>query len=466
MKKMIKRVTAALLMAGMIEGAAYAAPIPLRGVVEGFYGTPWTQKERMDMLSFMAHYDMNAYIYAPKDDPYHRELWREPYPAFEEKNLAKLIKFARENKIKFIFAVSPGLDLKYAGEAGEKDRKIMTEKLEAVYKLGARDFAIFFDDIEDKDGKGQADFLNYLTENFVKKHKDVSPLITVPTEYYALNMEENSVVKKYTKTFSETLDKSVLPLYTGRGVVCDSIPDIEYKAASRIYGRNLGIWWNYPVNDYMEEKLALGPVEDLPTESKVPAIFFNPMKFEESSKIAVGTGAIYAKNPKKYNPDKAYREVIKYKYKDLAKEMILVAAHSTHMENSWAKVGRVDGREFNEKTAALFEKLRLDEDAEKEFKAVEKELAALNKATNTLLKKLPKKDLREMEPQLKEMKELVELSENAVSMLKVYKHNGDYEEMLNGVISDYEEAVLRSETVTIADGSLGKFVRDAVLFVK
>lgn len=466
MKKLLKKISAALIFAGVMQGTACAAEIPLRGVVEGFYGTPWTHKERLDMLSFMAHFDMNAYIYAPKDDPYHRELWREPYPESDKKNLAQLIKFARENKIKFIFAVSPGLDLKYSGKEGEKDRAVMIEKLKSVYDMGARDFAIFFDDIEEKDGKGQADFLNYITENFTKKHKGVSPLITVPTEYHALNMEKNSVVTEYTKTFSENIDKDILPLYTGRGVVCDSIPDIEYKAASRIYGRNLGIWWNYPVSDYLEAKLALGPVENLPVESKVPAVFFNPMKYEESSKIAIGTGAIYAKNPQKYDADKAYREVMKYKYKDLAKEMVLVAAHSTHMENDWANVGREDGAEFNEKAAALFEKLRGDEDAENEFKALNKELAALNKATDTLLKKLPKKDLREAEPQLKEMKELIRLTENAVSMLKIYKHNGNYEELLNEAIADYEEAVLRSEAAMIADGSLGKFVRDAVLFVK
>lgn len=466
MKRFIKKISTALLFAGLMQGAAYGAEIPIRGVVEGFYGTPWTHKERLDMLSFMAHFDMNAYIYAPKDDPYHRELWREPYPEMEKKNLENLIKFAKDKKIKFIFAVSPGLDLKYSGEAGEKDRVVMIDKLEAVYNLGARDFAIFFDDIEDKDGKGQAEFLNYLTENFVKKHKDVSPLITVPTEYYAQNMEENSKIKEYTKIFSETIDKDILPLYTGRGVVCDSIPDIEYKAVSRLYGRNLGIWWNYPVNDYMEEKLALGPVEDLPVESNVPAVFFNPMKYEEASKITIGTGAIYAKNPKKYNPDKAYRKVIKYEYEDLAKEMTLVASHSTHMENSWAKVGREDGREFNEKANALFDKLRQDEDAKAEFKAIEKELAALNKATDKLLLKLPKKDLREMGKHLEEMKKLIALTKNAVSLLKIYQHNGDYEELLSEVISDYEAAVLRSETVTIADGSLGKFVRDAVLFVK
>lgn len=462
--KHIKKLSAAFLCAGLMQGATYAAEIPLRGVVEGFYGTPWTHKERLDMLSFMAHYNMNAYIYAPKDDPYHRGLWREPYPPAEEKNISELVNFSKKNKINFIFAISPGLDLKYYGEEGENDRSVMITKLNAMYKIGVRDFAIFFDDIEEKDAKGQADFLNYLTENFIKKHSDVSSLITVPTEYYTQDMEKNSEIKEYTKIFSENIDKDILVLYTGRGVVCESVTDEEYNAASKLYGRNLGIWWNYPVTDYMENKLALGPIENLPKKAKIPAIFFNPMKYEESSKIAVGTGAIYAKNPAKYNANKAYREVIKYNYQDLATEMLIVAKHSTRFDNDWAHVGREDGKEFNIKADALFEKLQKGENAEDEFKAIEKELTALEKATDKLLKDLPKKDLRETEANLKEMQNMIKLAGNAVSLLKTCTNGEENQELLENVITDYEEAVLRSETAMIADGSLGKFVRDAVGF--
>ncbi len=45
----------------------------MRAVVEGFYGTPWSQEERLDQIKMYGEYKMNAYIYAPKSDPYHRE---------------------------------------------------------------------------------------------------------------------------------------------------------------------------------------------------------------------------------------------------------------------------------------------------------------------------------------------------------------------------------------------------------
>ena len=54
--------------------------MPHRGTIEGFYGSPWTAEERLDQLAFYGRYKLNTYVYAPKDDPYHRDRWREPYP--------------------------------------------------------------------------------------------------------------------------------------------------------------------------------------------------------------------------------------------------------------------------------------------------------------------------------------------------------------------------------------------------
>ena len=464
MKKLsnfLEKISLALVLVGCFEGYGFCSEIPIRGIVEGFYGTPWSHADRMDMIRFAAKYKMNAYIYAPKDDPYHRDKWREPYPKQEEKNLSELIKVSKENKVRFIFAISPGLDLKY-GDAGENDRSLMLKKLSAMYDLGVRDFAIFFDDIKNKNAEGQAEFLNFITKSFVKKHDDISPLITVPTEYHALDMEKDGKITPYTSAFSTITNKSVLPLYTGRGVVCDSIPDNEYTAACRLYGRKLGIWWNYPVDDYMKEKLALGPIENLPTESEIPAIFFNPMEFAESSKIALITGSIYAKNPANYNADKAYSKAIKEQYGKLANEMMLVASHSTHFQNSWALVGREDGKDFNEKAAALFN--ALSNNTEPKFDDLERELAALDKATVKLIARLPKKDLKELEAHLIELNRLTDVSKDALNLLKIKKAGRVDNELLRKVRDGYNETLNMEKTVKIADGSLKKFIKNALDF--
>ena len=47
--------------------------VSARGIIEGFYGTTWTHKDRLDQIKFYGKNKLNTYIYAPKDDPYHRE---------------------------------------------------------------------------------------------------------------------------------------------------------------------------------------------------------------------------------------------------------------------------------------------------------------------------------------------------------------------------------------------------------
>ena len=136
---------AVFLMAGRAEVSA--APIPLRGVVEGFYGTPWSQEDREDMIRFCGGQGLNAYIYAPKDDPYHRARWREPYPEEKLSKLASLSKLAKTQGVRFIFAISPGLDIRFSGYQGFMDRLAMQKKIETMYRVGVRDFAIFFERI-------------------------------------------------------------------------------------------------------------------------------------------------------------------------------------------------------------------------------------------------------------------------------------------------------------------------------
>ena len=208
-----------------LGGSAQAAPIPLRGIVEGFYGTPWTFEDRADIMNFCRQNNFNAYIYAPKDDPYHRDQWRTPYPADKLNELTRLVDIAKKNNVRFIFAVSPGLDLNYKGSKGDADFTALIRKLDAMYGIGVRDFAIFFDDLKDdkgrhhEDGKEQAAFLNRVQKTLREKYKDVSPLITVPTEYYSADMISNGKVKPYTRDLAENLDKKIVVLFSGRGVV-------------------------------------------------------------------------------------------------------------------------------------------------------------------------------------------------------------------------------------------------------
>jgi hypothetical protein len=57
------------------------APAFLSGYVEGYYGRLLTFDERLGIARKLRQIGAGHYLYAPKEDLYHRRVWREPYPA-------------------------------------------------------------------------------------------------------------------------------------------------------------------------------------------------------------------------------------------------------------------------------------------------------------------------------------------------------------------------------------------------
>src|SRR5687768_3688998 len=105
----------------------------LSGVIEGFYGQPWTRAERFELFDWMAASGLNTYLYAPKDDLKHRALWREGYSASEQEGLREIIVRCKNHKLGFVYGLSPGLDIRYHDEA---DRDQLKKRFEGMRALG------------------------------------------------------------------------------------------------------------------------------------------------------------------------------------------------------------------------------------------------------------------------------------------------------------------------------------------
>ena len=455
---MMKKLLSVIFMLVLFSSTTFAASIPLRGVVEGFYGKEWTAEERADVLRFCHSNNLNAYIYAPKNDPYHRMEWRKPYPTRKLVKLRNLVAVAQKNNVRFIFAVSPGLDLNYHGAKGEKDFGLLMSKLDTMYQIGVRDFAIFFDDLKDKNGthhesgKAQAGFLNRVQKELRRQYKDVASLITVPTEYYRFDMlGDSGKATEYTKDFAGTLNKEIIVLYTGDGVVCDGISEENYQAANKIYGRKLGIWWNYPVNDYIvtpdskrkgkrNAKLALGTIEKLPA-SNASAIFFNPMSQYNMSKIALATGAIYADDPAAYDASQAWDKVLKEQFGVLAPAMKTFAEHSRHMENSWAKCGAEDAPEFADAVDSVMKSARLNQSVTG-VAELSRQIDGMEKAAGILLENLPPRYLAECKPQLKQFRRIAQADRLALKSLQDKKLDPQLKILREKIYKNVPKAVL------------------------
>ncbi|MDA4891690.1 beta-N-acetylglucosaminidase domain-containing protein [Streptomyces sp. MS2A] len=299
--------------------------MPLRGTIEGFYGQPWTHAERLDQMDFYGDVKANTYIYAPKDDPYHRGKWREPYPADKLAELGELVNRATENHVRFTFAVSPGESVCYSDPA---DRAALKAKLQALYDLGTRAFSIPLDDISytrwncegDRAAYGepgraaaaraQVDLLNDVQHNFVAGHEGVEPLQMVPTEYGDLTDTA------YKQTMRETLDPAVVVMWTGTAVVPPKITNDEADQVSRLFGRKVFVWDNYPVNDFgnTSGRLLLAPYDkrEAGLSEHLSGIVANPMNQPYASKVAVFGTADFTWNDRAYDADTNWPRAMSY----------------------------------------------------------------------------------------------------------------------------------------------------------
>lgn len=291
------------LLASVAEGKLECCTItdwpdvPFRGTVEGFYGTPWSHKARLSQIEFYGRNKMNVYIYGPKDDPYHRNHWRVPYPDEEARRIQELNKHAKQCGVNFYWAIHPGVDIKW----NDADRDALMAKLEKMYQLGIRSFAVFFDDIWGEGTKAdkQAALLNYVDDNFIKSHKDVKPLIMCPTEY---NRSWANDAGGYLRTLGTKMNKDIQIMWTGNSVVhCIDKESMEW--INQRIDRKAYIWWNFPVSDFVRDHILLGPAygNGLDIANDMSGFVSNPMEHAEASKISLYGIADYTWNMKAYD---------------------------------------------------------------------------------------------------------------------------------------------------------------------
>jgi hypothetical protein len=288
-----------------------------RGIIEGFYGALWSRTDRLRHLDRAARSKMNTYVYAPKDDPYHRQRWREPYPPRQLTELGEVAEYARDRHIRFVFAISPGLDVCHSSPA---DLAALTDKAGALWDVGVRDFALFFDDIggglhceQDERRFGgdpsplaaaQAHLLERFRQAFLAQHPGAGRLLTVPTEY------TGAAGSVYQQRFGELVEPEVLVHWTGPDVVSPEITEDAAAGANELFRHDLLIWDNFPVNDFEPRRLFLGPLRGraatLP-QAGVRGLTANPMVESEPSAIGLLTAADYAWNPTGYQPSRSWR---------------------------------------------------------------------------------------------------------------------------------------------------------------
>ncbi len=290
-----------------------------RGYIEGFYGRTWADEKRISVMQLMAKYGMNTYYYAPKDDAYHREKWREKYPEEDMISLKALFEEAKENFLSFNWCIGPGLTYKYTSD---EDFDLLIDKIKSIYDIGVRGFGLLLDDIPwdfqyEEDAKkyegivdAHIDLINR-TYNALKAFDSHIKLTVCPTQYSG---NENDY---YVTKFGKNIPADVRMFWTGQEICSRVLTVREAQELLRSTDHMPLYWDNYPVNDCeMFQEMHLGALigRDKDLYKACDGLISNVMEYAECSKIPLMTIADYLWNPVDYNPDaslkNAHKEIL------------------------------------------------------------------------------------------------------------------------------------------------------------
>ncbi len=300
-----------------------------RGIVEGFYGPSWSMTHRRQLFEFGAARGMNTYLYAPKDDPYHRKLWRRPYPAAHWHELLRLIGAAQRAQIDFVYAFHPGEGL-YFGD--DRAVGILLRKARRFYDAGVRAFAVLFDDIPSRlsDPRDRRAFKNSLARaeaTWMAKIIAAQPANWNAVEwwicpsYYSEDTLLERVFGKFEPYFLETLAQYLPPnlpcFWTGPSVVSKTIALSHVKRIAKKIKRPLLLWDNYPVNDLsMANELHIGPLQG--RDPRLPEYVYgylnNPLLQEELSYMPLATCFDYARAPADYRAESSWTKIVRQRF--------------------------------------------------------------------------------------------------------------------------------------------------------
>jgi hypothetical protein len=287
----------------------------LTGVVEGFYGTPWSLSERTELFEWMTAGGLNTYLYAPKDDLLQRALWRQSYGEPAAGELRQVIDAARARGVDVVCGLSPGLDIEYACDA---DRARLLDRYAQMRSLGCRHIALLFDDIPERlDDRAlaqwgsmagaQASVANAVFD-WLRRDGGDARLLVCPTPYCGRMADAGLGGPDYLRTLGRALAPGIDVLWTGPEIVSREIPVPHLREVRALLQRKPLIWDNLHANDYDGRRFFCGPYSGRPVDilDEVSGILTNPNSELPLNAVAVRTLASFVGQPASWDPRQAY----------------------------------------------------------------------------------------------------------------------------------------------------------------
>lgn len=217
------------------------------GIIEGFYGKPWTWEERAEVARYLAPHGYRFYLYAPKADPFLRRRWQEPYPDEMAERLAGLADSCAEAGVRFGVGLSP-YEIFRGFDAAAKEA--LAAKLALFDQAGVRDLAILFDDMRG-DTPELADRQVEVVE-WAAARTRADRLLVCPSYYSDDPVLDRAFGRRpdgYVERLGERLDPAIQVFWTGEEVCSREITPGHLERVAGQLRRKPFLWDNYPVND-------------------------------------------------------------------------------------------------------------------------------------------------------------------------------------------------------------------------
>ena len=287
----------------------------LAGVIEGFYGQPWTRTERFELFDWMAAWGLNTYLYAPKDDLNQRAIWRKPYSMTEGAELSELIQACRQRHLRFIYALSPGLDIRYS-QAADLDH--LRKRFAQMLAWGGQHFALLFDDIPDRLDPADLERWGSLASAqcevanamfcWTRTRAPDTRFLFCPTPYCGRMAEQKLGGDGYLATVGRELLPEIDVFWTGPEIISREITVAHVQELQNVLRRRPLIWDNLHANDYDGRRFFCGPYAGRPPELRreVSGLLSNPNLEFPLNYVPLRTLAEFVRSEGKWDARQAY----------------------------------------------------------------------------------------------------------------------------------------------------------------
>ena len=287
----------------------------LAGVIEGFYGPPWTQAERLELFDWMTRWGLNTYFYCPKDDLNQRAIWREHYSATEAEALGQLVNACEQRNLRFVYAISPGLDIRYSNA---EELEHLKRRFEQILALGCQNFSLLFDDIPDRMdpadrqrwgsfASAQCHIVNELFR-WTRERCPAARFLFCPTPYCSRMAAAKLGGEGYLAIVGRELLPEIDVFWTGPEIISPEITLAHVQELQTVLRRKPLLWDNLHANDYDGRRFFCGPYSGRPLELRgaVSGLLINPNTEFPLNFVAVHTLAKFVRCSGTWNPREAY----------------------------------------------------------------------------------------------------------------------------------------------------------------